>query len=219
VRDGDSSLAGWSRTTGLRLIRATLSNQLSYGERSGECNPPFVRTRRGIRTPNLPTLNRTPLPLGYPGKGKPAAGLEPASSCLQDRRRSRSAPLASSGHGESNPDLRHGKAAHCRCATATSGMSSVRESSHGRSDGTPKTILNIHAIHCRVVKHRFHRTHSGHGEATVVEDISENEKTARSSARGGRRRRRECCANRSTAPGHDRFRNLGGAARPPRRAW
>ena len=50
-----------------------------------------MRTRRGIRTPNLPTLNRTPLPLGHPGGCRrrlvrpavscvPSAGFEPAPS-------------------------------------------------------------------------------------------------------------------------------------------
>jgi hypothetical protein len=68
----EQSLAGWSRTTDLRLIRATL--QPAEPRRDVAVvgtgpHPPVLltRTRRGIRTPNLPTLNRTPLPLGYPG--------------------------------------------------------------------------------------------------------------------------------------------------------
>jgi len=49
--------------------------------------------------------------------------------------------------------------------------------------------------------------------------ISGNEKAAHSDCGCGRRRHSDCCAIRSTAPGHDWARHLGHAVSPPRRVW
>ena len=110
-------------------LRRTISPVDGLASRSLTTRPTLqnfpTRTRRGTRTPNLPTLNRTPLPLGHPGW-----------VCLRTLGGTRTrtvdvlnvVPLPigpqgwESGCGESNPGLRHGKAAHCRCATAASSV-------------------------------------------------------------------------------------------------